>query len=76
MLSCIKPMKTLFALPFLFAATTAPTLSSEIVTFNANKACASIIGIPYASDNFSQEDFEKFKACVMTMKYFDRKFPQ
>lgn len=69
-------MKTLFALPFLFAATTAPTLSSEIVTFNANKACASIIGIPYASDNFSQEEYKQFIACVKTMKYFDRKFPQ
>lgn len=26
--------------------------------------CAAQVGIPYASDNFSQAQFEKFKSCV------------
>jgi hypothetical protein len=26
--------------------------------------CASAVGIPYASDNFSQNDWERFKGCV------------
>lgn len=28
------------------------------------KWCAAQVGIPYASDNFSQAQFEKFKSCV------------
>jgi hypothetical protein len=26
--------------------------------------CASAVGIPYASDNFSNNDWERFKGCV------------
>ncbi len=28
-----------------------------------NKACAYIVGIPYASDNFSDSEWERFKLC-------------
>jgi hypothetical protein len=28
-----------------------------------NKICAYIVGIPYASDNFSDEEWERFKFC-------------
>lgn len=28
-----------------------------------NKVCAYIVGIPYASDNFSDEEWERFKLC-------------
>lgn len=28
-----------------------------------NRVCAYIVGIPYASDNFSDEEWERFKLC-------------
>ncbi len=28
-----------------------------------NKVCSYIVGIPYASDNFSDEEWERFKLC-------------
>ena len=28
-----------------------------------NRFCARVVGIPYASDNFSQEEWERFKYC-------------
>lgn len=30
---------------------------------DVNRACAYIVGIPYASDNFSDEEWERFKVC-------------
>jgi hypothetical protein len=39
-------------------ATTPINRSEEI-----NKFCAYIVGIPYASDNFSDEEWERFKFC-------------
>lgn len=28
-----------------------------------NRQCSYIVGIPYASDNFSDEEWERFKLC-------------
>ena len=28
-----------------------------------NKTCSYLVGIPYASDNFSDEEWERFKIC-------------
>ena len=36
-----------------------------------NKFCAYVVGIPYASDNFSDAEWEKFKSCVRFMRKFD-----
>jgi hypothetical protein len=69
-------MKSFFALPILFLITSLPSFGSEIVTFNANKACASVVGIPYASDNFTEKEYKEFSACVLTMKYFQKVYPQ
>lgn len=44
--------------------TSLPAQSQEIVTFNSNRVCADLIGIPYASDNFSDEEWEKFQSCM------------
>ena len=35
---------------------------------NVNKTCAYIVGIPYASDNFSDEEWERFKLCRNLIK--------
>jgi hypothetical protein len=30
---------------------------------DVNKFCAKVVGIPYASDNFNDEEFSKFELC-------------
>jgi hypothetical protein len=30
---------------------------------DVNKVCAYLVGIPYASDNFSDKEWERFKHC-------------
>lgn len=67
-------MKFFILFSLLFAAT--PATASEIVKFNANKACAWTVGIPYASDNFTDAEWEKFQLCVRSMKYFQQRFPK
>jgi len=39
------------------------SLSSASVEERVNKACAYIVGIPYASDNFDDSEWERFKLC-------------
>ena len=34
---------------------------------NVNKFCAYVVGIPYASDNFTDEEWERFKYCRDTL---------
>lgn len=29
--------------------------------------CAYVVGIPYASDNFTKEEFERFQVCVNSL---------
>lgn len=43
-------------------------LASAIITSSAqseqiNKFCSYVVGIPYASDNFSDEEWERFVFC-------------
>jgi hypothetical protein len=61
--------KLVFLLPFLFIQ---PTVANEMmVTLNVNRLCAAIVGIPYASDNFSDAEFQKFKKCLGFVRQFD-----
>ena len=32
-----------------------------------NQFCARVVGIPYASDNFTDEEWERFKYCKTTL---------
>lgn len=32
-----------------------------------NRFCARVVGIPYASDNFTDEEWERFKYCKITL---------
>jgi hypothetical protein len=47
--------------------------AQEVYSININRLCAEVVGIPYASDNFSDEDWEKFKSCVNYVKDFQVK---
>jgi hypothetical protein len=46
---------------------------AETVPINVSKACASIVGIPYASDNFSDEEWERFRQCQQYFNQFAEK---
>ena len=45
------------------------TTASKATTYEetVNRFCARVVGIPYASDNFSQEEWERFKYCKSTL---------
>jgi len=43
---------------------------AEVASINVNKACASIVGIPYASDNFSDEEWQRFQQCRSYLNQF------
>jgi hypothetical protein len=60
-------MKKLIAL-LVFIPTTA--FSQEVYPINVNRLCAAIVGIPYASDNFTDKEWEEFKECLEFVKYF------
>ena len=60
-------MKTLLALLVLLPTTVS---AQEVYSINVNKMCAAIVGIPYASDNFTDKEWEEFKECVEFAKYF------
>ena len=42
-----------------------------MVTLNVNRLCAAIVGIPYASDNFSNEEWDQFQQCLRFVRQFD-----
>lgn len=48
----------------------APVYSQELYRININKTCAAIVNIPYASDNFSDKEWEQFKNCLTFLKKF------
>ena len=61
--------KLAFLLPLLFIQ---PASANEMmITVNVNRVCAPIVGIPYASDNFSDAQFQKFKQCLRFVRQFD-----
>jgi hypothetical protein len=61
--------KIVFLLPFLFIQ---PASANEMmITVNVNRVCAAIVDIPYASDNFSDAEFQKWKNCVAYLRQFD-----
>lgn len=42
---------------------TAAIISSSNRSEDINKFCVYVVGIPYASDNFTDEEWERFKYC-------------
>ena len=62
-------MKKLLLLPFILLSTL-PVSAQEVYLININRACAAIVNIPYASDNFTDEEWEQFKRCLVFMRQF------
>lgn len=61
--------KLAFLLPFLFIQ---PAAANEMMVYlNVNRLCAAIVQIPYASDNFSNEEWDQFQQCLRFVRQFD-----
>ena len=57
-----------FALEFIIIGLLLTTVSKATsYEESVNRFCAKVVGIPYASDNFSQEEWERFKYCRNTL---------
>ncbi len=50
---------------------TTPVMATETITINGNKFCADAVGIPYASDNFTDFEWEQFKECLKILKEYE-----
>jgi hypothetical protein len=50
----------------------APVAAQEVYKININRVCAAIVQIPYASDNFTDEEWEQFKKCLKFMKQYEQ----
>jgi hypothetical protein len=61
-------MKNILLATFLLLPTSVS--AQEIYSINTNRLCAVIVGIPYASDNFSDNEFEEFKKCLRFVQSF------
>lgn len=59
--------KLLLLIPFVFVT---PVSAQEVYTINANKLCAAIVNIPYASDNFSDLEWQQFVDCLNYVRQF------
>lgn len=59
---------------FLLAATlvlSSPSVfAQEIYKINANKFCADAVGIPYASDDFTDKEWKLFKQCLNVLRQY------
>jgi hypothetical protein len=49
-----------------------PLQAQEVYSINVNRVCSTIVGIPYASDNFSDEEWRQFQECVSFMKSYQQ----
>lgn len=52
-------------IPFLLAAVVQYDFLSTPVSESVAKQCASDVGIPYASDAFSDTEWQEFKRCII-----------
>lgn len=63
-----------FSVILLSAALTLPLAPSqaraETVSVNADKLCSAVVGIPYASDNFTDKEWQDFLDCKDFLKSF------
>jgi hypothetical protein len=62
----MKKLIPLLILPF-----ATPAFANDMmIRINVNRVCASIVNIPYASDNFSDEEWKKFEGCRDYLRQF------
>lgn len=62
-------IKKLLASLFLIAIPSTVS-AQEIYSININRLCATIVEIPYASDNFTDEEWKQFNECLDFMRQF------
>lgn len=62
-------IKKLLASLFLIAIPSTVS-AQEIYSININRLCATIVEIPYASDNFTDEEWQQFNECLNFMRQF------
>jgi hypothetical protein len=43
----------------------------EVYSININRVCAAIVQIPYASSNFTDEEWEQFKQCLKFLAEYE-----
>lgn len=63
----MKSVIPLLSVPFLISS----PVRAEMITVNVNRVCAAIVNIPYASDNFSDLEWQQFLDCKSYLKQFD-----
>jgi hypothetical protein len=51
----------------LIASTIIASASTNDASEDINRFCAAVAGIPYASDNFNDEEWKRFKYCRDTL---------
>ena len=62
-------MKTI--IPLLVIPFATPAFANDMmIRINVNRVCASIVNIPYASDNFTDEEWKKFEGCRDYLRQF------
>jgi hypothetical protein len=57
---------TLFAL-----APVSAQANDMMIYINVNRLCAAIVNIPYASDNFTDQEWQQFQDCVKYVRQFN-----
>ena len=62
-------MKKILLLPVIILSTL-PVSAQEVYRINVNRVCAAIVHIPYASDNFTDDEWQQFKDCLDFMGQF------
>lgn len=62
-------MKKLLLIPLIVMSSISVS-AQEVYSLNINRVCSAIVGIPYASDNFSDDEWEQFKNCMDFMRKF------
>lgn len=46
-------------------------VKAEMITVNVNRVCAAIVEIPYASDNFTDLEWQQFVDCRDYLRQFN-----
>lgn len=64
-------MKKIISAIFVFSISL-PLQAQEVYSINVNRVCSTLVGIPYASDNFSEGEWKQFQECVSFMKSYQQ----
>jgi hypothetical protein len=57
-----------FAVEFILLGVFMSSANATTYEESVNQFCAYVVGIPYASDNFTDEEWKRFKFCRDTLK--------